>query len=114
MLRKIVRLRIFKFHARKFNYLPFPTTIKLGRICAPCLGHIRPKAAHVRFGMCIRGYPDGAAHYFHDGSIICTHVRVYVRMHVRTHTYAHMSKAIIAHTCENYTSVHTPVTNTYF
>ena len=81
-------------------------------------GHIRPKAAHVRLVMCIRGrrqgYPDGAAHYFHDGSIICIHVRVYVRMHVRTHTYAHTSKAIIAHTCENYTSVHTPVTNTYF
>ena len=89
MLRKIVRLRIFKFHARKFNYLPFPTTIQLGRICAPCLGHIPPKAAHVRLVLCIRGrrqgYPDGAAHYFHDGSIIYTHVRVYVRMHVRTY-----------------------------
>ena len=64
-------------------------------------GHIRPKAAHVRLVMCIRGrrqgYPDGAAHYFHDGSIICTHVRVYVRMHVRTHVRTYVESKYCTH-----------------
>ena len=58
-------------------------------------GHIRPKAAHVRLVMCIRGrrqgYPDGAAHYFHDGSIIIYYVHTYAYtvactyVHTRTH-----------------------------